>query len=407
MSEVLKEVPTEIPTEALGLYIHIPWCLQKCPYCDFNSHALKGELPEQQYLQTLLRDLDHAFAGLGRAAQTVFIGGGTPSLLHAETVAQLLEYGFAKTYIDPQAEITLEANPGTFEQQRFAAYRRAGVNRLSIGVQSFAPKALQRLGRVHGREAALRAGDIAREAGFDRVNMDLMYALPEQSLDAALEDLRTALALGATHISWYQLTLEPQTPFYHRPPVLPDEDTVSVMQDAGYAILAEAGLRRYEVSAFAVAGQECHHNLGYWRYQAYIGVGAGAHGMLRFKDQHGNRVERYTRRQQPAKYMQEVAAGQPVASHHTVPYIEQIFESMFNGLRLLQGVSRQHLEQLGIAWEDIQPGWQRGIALGLLENCADKVVCSARGMELLSDTQALFLPPESTSASSTLNCGIQ
>lgn len=270
-----------LKTPPLSLYVHIPWCARKCPYCDFNSHAADRAVPERAYVDALLRDLEDELPGVGsRPIATLFIGGGTPSLFSAEAIARLLEGIRARVALAGDAEITLEANPGSADQDRFRGFRQAGVNRLSIGVQSFAPEKLRRLGRIHDREQALKAVAAARAAGFDNINLDLMFGLPEQTVTAALDDLATAIALGPKHLSFYQLTVEPNTRFYKDPPRLPDEDTVEAMQRACQALLARQGYRRYEVSAYAQTDFRCRHNLNYWQFGDYLGIGAGAHGKL-------------------------------------------------------------------------------------------------------------------------------
>lgn len=269
----------------LSLYIHIPWCVQKCPYCDFNSHALKGEVPHDDYVAHLLADLDAdlPLAG-GRPLHSIFIGGGTPSLLSAEAMQQLLDGVRARLSLPAEAEITMEANPGTVEADRFSGYQRAGINRISIGVQSFSPDKLTRLGRIHGPEEAKRAARLAAGLGLRSFNLDLMHGLPEQSLDEALDDLRQAIALNPPHLSWYQLTIEPNTLFGSRPPVLPDDDALWDIFEQGHRLLSDAGYQQYETSAYAKPGYQCQHNLNYWRFGDYLGIGCGAHGKITFAD---------------------------------------------------------------------------------------------------------------------------
>ncbi|WP_274865688.1 radical SAM family heme chaperone HemW, partial [Serratia marcescens] len=269
----------------LSLYIHIPWCVQKCPYCDFNSHALKGDVPHQEYVDHLLADLDAdlPLAG-GREISTIFIGGGTPSLLSAEAMQALLDGVRARIRVADDAEITMEANPGTVEADRFSGYQRAGVNRISIGVQSFSAEKLTRLGRIHGPEEAKRAATLATGLGLRSFNLDLMHGLPDQSLEEALDDLRQAIALNPPHLSWYQLTIEPNTLFSSRPPVLPDDDALWDIFERGHQLLSAAGYQQYETSAYAKPGYQCQHNLNYWRFGDYLGIGCGAHGKVTFSD---------------------------------------------------------------------------------------------------------------------------
>jgi len=266
----------------LSLYIHIPWCIRKCPYCDFNSHQANNDIPEAEYVAALCFDLEQdAALAQGRKLTSIFFGGGTPSMFSANAIAQILKDAEAIIGFEPDIEITLEANPGTFEQEKFSGFRAAGVNRLSIGIQSFNDAQLKLLGRVHGRDEALRAVDVAHKAGFDNINLDLMHGLPEQSVNDAKADLAQAIALAPEHISWYQLTIEQNTAFYSAPPILPVEDTLADIQDEGQALLAAAGYAQYEISAYAKNNQRARHNINYWQFGDYLGIGAGAHGKLR------------------------------------------------------------------------------------------------------------------------------
>ena len=296
-----------MPPPSLSLYVHLPWCVKKCPYCDFNSHGLKGTLPEAAYVDALLRDLDQDLPRVaGRRIETVFFGGGTPSLFSAAAIARFLDGALRRLPFAADAEVTLEANPGTVERGRFAEYRAAGVTRLSIGVQSFDPAALKVLGRIHSSTEAVTAAEEAHAAGLANFNLDLMYALPGQSLEGALDDVARAATLKPAHISHYQLTLEPNTLFHAHPPTLPDEDTAWAMQEACQGALAERGYKQYEVSAYAQAGRECRHNLNYWRFGDYLGLGAGAHGKL--TDASG-RVTRIWKVKHPETYLR--GAGGP------------------------------------------------------------------------------------------------
>ncbi len=322
---------TDIP---LSLYIHIPWCVRKCPYCDFNSHPVEGGMDEARYVQALLADL--AFEAPlveGRTIQSIFFGGGTPSLFSAGSIGHIIEAAEERIGLSRDCEITLEANPGTAEQARFAGYRIAGVNRLSIGVQSFDNQLLQKLGRIHDGDEAKRAADMARKAGIDNFNLDLMFALPGQDLDAASRDLGQAIALAPTHISYYQLTLEPGTHFHRHPPSLPDHELAWAMQQQGESMLAAAGFNQYEVSAYAQAGQQCRHNLNYWLYGDYLGVGAGAHGKLSY----ANAVQRRARTRLPKHYLLRAGDKSVLAEANAVSPSDRAFEFLLNALRLKEG----------------------------------------------------------------------
>lgn len=317
----------------LSLYIHVPWCVQKCPYCDFNSHESKGSIPEAEYLQALITDLESALPLIwGRPVVSIFFGGGTPSLLSAEGLDQLLMAVRARVQLLPEAEITLEANPGTVEASKFAGFRAAGVNRVSLGIQSFKPEHLQALGRIHDRDEALAAAALAAEH-FERFNLDLMYGLPGQTLAEARADLETALSLKPQHLSCYQLTLEPNTRFAAFPPELPEPDLCADMQDAIEARLAEAGFQHYETSAFARPGYQCRHNLNYWHFGDYLGIGAGAHSKLTLHD----RVLRQMRWKHPEAYLKQVAAGNPIQEENQVGGEQLPFEFLMNALRLNGG----------------------------------------------------------------------
>ncbi len=373
----------------LSLYVHLPWCLKKCPYCDFNSHENAGAVPEQRYLDALCADLEAALPLVwGRRVQTVFIGGGTPSLFSPAGIDRLLADIRARLPLDPGAEITLEANPGTFERARFKAFRAAGVTRLSIGVQSFDDSALQAIGRVHDGAQARAAVEEASTA-FDTWNLDLMYALPGQDLAALARDLDTALAFRPPHLSVYHLTLEPNTRFATHPPVLPDHDTASDMLDLITERTAGAGLQRYEVSAFARPGHRCAHNLNYWAFGDYLGIGAGAHGKLSFP----HRVLRQVRWREPAAYMHNALAGTPVSNENEVARRDLPFEFMLGALRLREGFELAGFtERTGLPLSAVLPGLQQGRERGLVELKGDRVTPTARGFDFLSDLQSAFLP---------------
>lgn len=319
----------------LALYIHLPWCVRKCPYCDFNSHAAHGALPEDAYVDALVRDLDYdlPLAG-GRELVSVFFGGGTPSLFSAAAIARILAAVRARLPLAPDCEITLEANPGAAEAARFAGYRAAGVNRLSLGVQSLDDATLKRLGRIHDAGQARAAAAAARAAGFGNLNLDLMYALPEQGSDAAARDLEALIALEPEHISYYQLTLEPGTPFHHRPPPLPDHDTAWEMHAAAAKRLPAAGYEPYEVSAWARPGRTCRHNLNYWRFGDYLGIGAGAHGKLTTAD---GRVLRRAKQHLPNRYTAAAGSADGIAGERVLDADDRRFEFLMNALRLEEG----------------------------------------------------------------------
>ena len=374
----------------LTLYVHLPWCLQKCPYCDFNSHAVVGELPAARYLDALRCDLEAALPLVwGRRVHSVFIGGGTPSLFDPAAIDRLLADIRARLPLEAGCEITLEANPGTFERERFRGYRAAGVTRLSLGVQSFDDAALRALGRVHDSAQAHAALAEARDA-FDTFNLDLMYALPGQTLAALDADLRAALAYEPPHLSIYQLTIEANTLFAKRPPPLPDDDTAFDMLDRITELAGTQGLERYEVSAYARPGQRCRHNLNYWEFGDYLGIGAGAHGKLSF----AHRVLRQVRFRDPLRYMEQALAGQAVAQEDEVARSALAFEFMLNALRLKDGFDFARFgERTGLATSAIEPALAEAERRGLIVRDLTRVRPSARGFDLLSDLQALFLPP--------------
>ncbi len=379
----------------LALYVHLPWCLKKCPYCDFNSHAAPDALPEAQYLDALRADLEAALPLVwGRRVGSVFIGGGTPSLFSPAGIDRLLADIRARLPLEPGAEITLEANPGTFERDRFRAFRAAGVTRLSVGVQSFDDAALRRIGRVHDAAQA-RAAVAEAAAAFDTFNIDLMYALPGQTLDGLAADLDAALAFAPPHLSIYHLTLEPNTAFATAPPALPDEDLASDMLDLIVARTAATGLQRYEVSAFARPGHRCRHNLNYWAFGDYLGLGAGAHGKLSFP----HRVLRQVRWREPAAYMRQALAGQAVSNQHEVARRDLPFEFMLGGLRLREGFDLEDFRQrtglpLSVLATTLESARRRGLIEPLSDADPGRVRPTAHGFDFLSDLQALFLPPD-------------
>ena len=374
----------------LSLYVHIPWCVRKCPYCDFNSHATRGEMPEQEYVQALIADLELALPQIwGRRVYSVFFGGGTPSLFSARAIEELLAAFRARLNLVADAEITLEANPGTFESAKFRDYRACGVNRLSIGIQSFSAAKLQALGRIHDGDEARRAIGIA-QAHFENINLDLMYALPQQTLREAEQDIDAAQGFGTSHLSAYQLTLEPNTLFYRDPPPLPEGELAADMQDMIEERLADRAYVNYETSAFARPGRECRHNLNYWRFGDYLGIGAGAHSKLSFPD----RILRQMRCKQPRDYMQRTAAGAPVQETQAVSRRDLGFEFMMNALRLAEGFEvALFAERSGLTLTAVELPLREALQRGLITRDHVRIVPTRRGRRFLNDLLQLFLPP--------------
>ena len=372
----------------LSLYVHLPWCLRKCPYCDFNSHESRGELPEARYLDALMADLEAALPLVwGRQVQTIFIGGGTPSLFAPQSIDRLLSDIRARLRLEADCEITLEANPGTFEKERFRAYRSAGVTRLSVGVQSFNDQHLKALGRVHDRAQALAAVEEAA-AAFETFNLDIMYALPGQSMADLEQDMATALAFQPPHISIYHLTIEPNTWFAKYPPPLPEDDMAYAMLDRITELTQAAGLARYEVSAYARDRHQCQHNRNYWQFGDYLGIGAGAHSKLSF----AHRVVRQSRLRDPQLYMAGALAGRAIAQDEDVRRADLPFEYMLNALRLRDGFALQEFtERTGLAITAIARGLQEAEARGLIQRDMGHVRPTERGFDFLSDLQSLFL----------------
>lgn len=362
----------------LSLYIHVPWCIRKCPYCDFNSHQANNDIPEAEFVSALRFDLEQdKNLAQGRNLTSIFFGGGTPSMLSAKAIGQILKDAENIVGFEPDIEITLEANPGTFEQEKFSGFRAAGVNRLSIGIQSFNDQQLKLLGRVHGRDEALRAVGVARKAGFENINLDLMHGLPEQSVAEAKADLQQAIDLAPEHLSWYQLTIEQNTAFYSAPPVLPEEEILADIQDAGVEILAAAGYEQYEISAYARNKKRARHNLNYWRFGDYLGIGAGAHGKISFPQE--NKILRLWKTRLPKHYLdahhshkistnlqghQNVfGGGSDLLLPESLP-----LEFMMNALRLNEGVPLEYFTQrTGLDWQVIKPTWQELTHKGLVE----------------------------------------
>ncbi|TCK17033.1 anaerobic coproporphyrinogen III oxidase [Thiogranum longum] len=381
-------------TPPLSLYIHFPWCVRKCPYCDFNSHAVKDDLPEDAYIDALLLDLEQELPRVwGRTVQTVFMGGGTPSLFSPAAMDRLLAGVRARLPVKPDAEITLEANPGTVEQSRFEGYREAGINRLSIGVQSLNPDHLKVLGRIHTADEARHVAEAARRAGFDNINLDLMFGLPEQGIQQALDDLDALIALQPDHISWYQLTLEPNTLFYTQRPTLPDDDARWAMQEQGQTRLAGAGYAQYEVSAYARPGHQCRHNLNYWKFGDYLGIGAGAHGKI--SDAARSAIIRRWKKRHPKDYLAAARSGGFVDGERELESSEAIFEFALNRLRLKQPFTLDEFEAAtGLPASSLQALITRACEDGLLDFDGKQVKHTRTGWRFLDNLVELFLPRE-------------
>ncbi|ENY6170531.1 radical SAM family heme chaperone HemW [Vibrio fluvialis] len=384
---------------ALSLYVHIPWCVQKCPYCDFNSHALKADIPEEEYIDALLEDLDtdierYQLAGDPRLLHSIFIGGGTPSLISPDGIGRLLRGIEARIAFKPDIEITMEANPGTIEAERFAGYRHVGVTRISIGVQSFEPEKLTRLGRIHGREEAVNAAKLAHQIGLNSFNLDLMHGLPDQTLDQALADLDRAIELTPPHLSWYQLTIEPNTMFYFKPPTLPDDDALWDIFDLGHQKLTEAGYVQYEISGYSKPGYQCQHNLNYWRFGDYLGIGCGSHGKLSFAD---GRIVRTTKVKHPRGYL---AAYQNLAkpyldSEQLVEDVDRPFEFFMNRFRLIEPCPKADFSATtGLPISVIQPTLDWAIEQGYLSDNDTHWQITEKGKLFLNDLLAAFMAEE-------------
>ena len=373
----------------LSLYIHIPWCIKKCPYCDFNSHAVRDELPEAAYVDALLADLEQELAqSQGRPIQSIFIGGGTPSLFSVESITRLLDGVAKRATLTSDVEVTMEANPGTFEKDKFTGFKTAGINRLSIGVQSFNNQHLTALGRVHNQNEAIAAAEFARKT-FDRLNLDLMHGLPGQSLQEAMADLQQAIDLKPDHLSWYQLTIEPNTEFYSKPPQLPVDDTLWDIQSEGQTLIAAAGYEQYEVSAYAKPNSQARHNLNYWTFGDYIGIGAGAHGKLTLAN--GDIIRRAKQRQ-PKGYLN---LDSRIASESTLSIEELPFEFMMNALRLTDGVTSQTFsDRTGRPFSELAPKVAEAQRKGLLIDSNEYLKPTPQGQLFLNDLLALFLEDE-------------
>jgi len=376
----------------LSLYVHLPWCVSKCPYCDFNSHAVKGDLPGDDYVEALLADLEQELPLVwGRPVHSIFFGGGTPSLFDARQIDALLSGVRSRLAVSPTAEITLEANPGTTEHDSFSAYRDAGVNRISLGVQSFNDERLAAIGRIHGRAEVDRAIVAIHDAGIRNFNIDLMFALPGHSATGALQDVRDALDCEPAHISHYQLTIEPNTAFHANTPVLPDEDTAWEMQQECAEVLSSAGYEQYEVSAWSQPGSRCNHNLNYWRYGDFIGIGAGAHGKITLPAE--GSVRRTIRQKHPRAWMQQVRNGEGIIEERRLDPPDRIFEFFLNQLRLRDGVLKSQFEpRTGVTWSEVDERVQKVVDKGLLKDENGVLSPTELGWRFVNDIQAVFLP---------------
>ena len=379
--------PTPIP---LSLYIHIPWCIKKCPYCDFNSHEAKNDIPEERYLDALIKDLESELPHIwGRSIESIFIGGGTPSLFSAKGIDNLLKRLRERLSIRPNIEVTMEANPGTFEQERFNGFREAGINRLSIGIQSYNNDHLSKLGRIHGSDEALNASSIASKAGFENFNLDLMFGLPNQTIDEALDDLKKAILQSPNHISWYQLTIEENTLFHYAPPAIPDDELIWKIQQTGQELLKEAGYLQYEVSAYAKDGQRSKHNMNYWKFGDYLGIGAGAHGKLTMPD---GSIMRHTKYRHPEEYMKRALNYEARSTEKTLLKEDIPFEFMLNIARLKQGFSRTLFEErTWMSFSEIESQIELLIGEGLLSKNEEHFQPTDKGYLFVNDIVNRFL----------------
>lgn len=387
---------SQLVPPALSLYVHIPWCVQKCPYCDFNSHAVKAELPEKEYIAALLQDLDsdierYQVAANQRVLHSIFIGGGTPSLISAGGIADLLQGIEKRIPFKPEIEITMEANPGTIEAERFAGYQKAGVNRISVGVQSFEQQKLEKLGRIHGQDEAVNAAKLAHHIGLNSFNLDLMHGLPDQSVDQALSDLEKAIALDPPHLSWYQLTIEPNTLFYYKQPTLPDDDDLWDIFELGHKKLAEAGYIQYEISGYSKPGYQCQHNLNYWRFGDYLGIGCGAHGKISYSD---GRIVRTTKIKHPKGYLAAynnmvkpyLNEEKQVANH------DRPFEFFMNRFRLIEPCPKQDfLDTTGLGFDAIEPTISWAKEMGYIDESTSHWQITEKGKLFLNDLLEAFM----------------
>jgi oxygen-independent coproporphyrinogen-3 oxidase len=381
----------------LSLYVHIPWCVQKCPYCDFNSHALKGDIPEEQYIDALIDDLEvdlnrYKLNDRQRALHSIFIGGGTPSLISASEIGRLLQAIEKRIPFSTQIEITMEANPGTVEAGRFIEFRQAGINRISIGVQSFQDPKLKQLGRIHGKDEAITAANLAHQAGLTSFNLDLMHGLPDQSIDDAMSDLDKAIELSPPHFSWYQLTIEPNTLFYSKTPTLPDDDDLWDIFEQGHQRLTAAGYEQYEISGYSKPGFQCQHNLNYWRFGDYLGIGCGAHGKISFK---GDQIIRTTKIKHPRGYLAQTEKGLAKnyrSEEKEVPNDERAFEFFMNRFRLLEACPKSDfIERTGLAIQAIEPTMDWALDQNYIKESETHWTITEHGKLFLNDLLAAFV----------------
>jgi oxygen-independent coproporphyrinogen-3 oxidase len=385
-------------TPPLSLYIHIPWCVRKCPYCDFNSHAVHDEIPEQAYITALLADLEQELPAVWRRmVNSVFIGGGTPSLLSPVALSRLLGEIRARLPLKPGAEITLEANPGTVDLTRFAGFREAGINRLSLGIQSFQPTLLKNIGRIHNDSEAFTAYEAARQAGFDNINLDLMFGLPGQDIDQAIDDLRIATTLAPEHLSWYELTIEPNTWFHRHPPERVDDETAWEIQTSGQALLHAAGYNRYEISAYAQTDRQCRHNLNYWQFGDYLGIGAGAHGKI--TDTTSQRIYRTAKTRHPRSYLEAAHTAGRIAAQSELDPDDVLLEFAMNALRLERGFSTaEFAATTGLPASTIEPGVQTAMEQGFLAYHEGNIVTTTHGQRYLNELLQYWVPEQSCHA---------
>jgi len=379
-------------TPPLSLYIHIPWCVRKCPYCDFNSHEARDEIPEAAYIDALIADLEQDLPAVwGRTVETVFFGGGTPSLFSPEGIDRLLADVRARIALKPQAEITLEANPGTVDHARFKGFREAGINRLSIGIQSFQPELLKKIGRIHSNTEAITAVEAAHQAGFENFNLDLMFGLPGQTQKQALQDLQMARDLKPAHISWYELTIEPNTWFHRHPPQRPDDNTLWEMQQAGRALLEAAGYQRYEVSAYGRAQQQCRHNMNYWQFGDYLGIGAGAHAKI--SDAATQGITRTAKQRHPRNYLENAHTSARISSSTRITPADALLEFAMNALRLDQGFSpAAFTAATGLSYTGIESIVNKGVTDGLLSHDAGVIRTTPKGQRFLNELLQHWMP---------------
>ncbi|EIJ42447.1 putative oxygen-independent coproporphyrinogen III oxidase [Beggiatoa alba B18LD] len=376
----------------LSLYIHIPYCVRKCPYCDFNSHEVNDALPEQAYIDALIADLEQDLPKVwGRTVSSIFFGGGTPSIFSPDAIDRLLMAIRSRIRVLPQAEITLEANPSTVDNARFQGFRQAGINRLSLGVQSFSDTALQALGRVHDSKIALQAIEAIHQAGFKQFNLDLMFGLPQQTVELALTDLNIAINAQPSHLSWYQLTIEPNTWFYHHPPVLPDDDNCWDIQNAGQTLLAAQGYEQYEVSAYARNQQYCQHNINYWTFGDYLGIGAGAHAKI--SDAATGTITRYSKQRHPRTYIETAQTTAVLATQQSITKADAIFEFMLNALRLNAGFELSLFTQhTGLSPSCLSDYLTEAQQRGWLTQTGEQIQTTPTGQRFLNEVLTLFIP---------------